>query len=339
MANLLTPNQSSGATGTEGLEAIDQYSQLARVTDAGVTGGTAVRCSSMGKIDGFAVSIRSTKIPVIEGKEYEFIVWLKKSELVGRLKSHIYWYKFKKDSWGEKIGTTYGVNQSSGNDKGIYYKFIARGVAPPGASYAEVSGEQYAGTYQTSYDFYWSEAYFGVTNTKPTISVTTQNNQALTESKTLTLQGTTIDIDNGNVVTVKYQINTGTARAAQSGVSNGSTPLSFSKVLTYRGGRLYDGSIDVSGLLAEGTNHTVTIWAEDDQGGKSDVVTRTFTVKHNKAPIITVGTFPAVQSGLIPPDSITLSGTASDPDGNTLTVKGKLNSGTDQTLLNGVTSG
>ncbi|ATO48258.1 hypothetical protein P4V86_22145 [Brevibacillus laterosporus] len=178
-----------------------------------------------------------------------------------------------------------------------------------------------------------------VDNTKPTISVTTQNNQSLTESKTLTLQGTTIDIDNGNVVTVKYQINTGTARAAQSGVSNGSTPLSFSKVLTYRGGRLYDGSIDVSGLLAEGTNHTVTIWAEDNQGGKSDVVTRTFTVKHNKAPIITVDTFPAVQSGLIPPDSITVSGTSSDPDGNTLTVKAKLNSGTERTLLNGVTSG
>nr|WP_187354031.1 hypothetical protein [Brevibacillus laterosporus] len=210
---------------------------------------------------------------------------------------------------------------------------------PPGAYYAEVSAKQYTGAYNQAYEFYWSEAYFGVTNTKPTISVTAQDNQVLTESKILTLQGSTMDVDNGNVVTTKFQINTGTARAAQSGVSNGSTPLSFSKALTYRGGRLYDGSIDVSGLLAEGTNHTVTIWAEDDQGGKSDVVTRTFTVKHNKAPIITVGTFPAVQSGLIPPDSITLSGTSSDPDGNTLTVKGKLNSGTEQTLLNGVTSG
>ncbi|MCZ0828285.1 hypothetical protein [Brevibacillus laterosporus] len=176
-------------------------------------------------------------------------------------------------------------------------------------------------------------------NSAPTIAVTTGNNLVATEGQTIRIEGSTIDVNNGNVVTVKYQINTGTARAAQSGVSNGSTPLSFSKALTYRGGRLYDGSIDVSGLLAEGTNHTVTIWAEDDQGGKSDVVTRTFTVKHNKAPILTVGTFPAVQSGLIPPDSITLSGAASDPDGNTLTVKAKLNSGTEQTLLNGVTSG
>ncbi|MCR8981410.1 hypothetical protein [Brevibacillus laterosporus] len=176
-------------------------------------------------------------------------------------------------------------------------------------------------------------------NSAPTIAVTTGNNLVATEGQTIRIEGNTMDVNNGNVLTVKYQINTGTARAAQSGVSNGSTPLSFSKVLTYRGGRLYEGSVDVSGLLAEGTNHTVTIWAEDDQGGKSDVVTRTFTVKHNKAPILTVGTFPAVQSGLIPPDSITLSGTASDPDGNTITVKGKLNSGTEQTVLSGVASG
>ncbi|WP_438769984.1 Ig-like domain-containing protein [Brevibacillus sp. JB24b] len=176
-------------------------------------------------------------------------------------------------------------------------------------------------------------------NSAPTLNISTVNNLVISEGSTFTISGNTIDVDNGNVVTIKYQINKGTARAAQSGVSNGSTPLSFSKVLTYRGGRLYDGSIDVSGLLAEGTNHTVTIWAEDNQGGKSDVVTRTFTVKHNKAPIITVDTFPAVQSGLIPPDSITVSGTSSDPDGNTLTVKAKLNSGTERTLLNGVTSG
>ncbi len=177
-------------------------------------------------------------------------------------------------------------------------------------------------------------------NEPPAISVISPlDNLVISEGSTFTISGNTIDVDNGNVVTIKYQINKGTARAAQSGVSNGSTPLSFSKVLTYRGGRLYDGSAVVSGLLAEGTNHTVTIWAEDDQGGKSDVVTRNFTVKHNKAPILTVGTFPAVQSGLIPPDSITLSGTASDPDGNTITIKGKLNSSTEQTLLNGVTSG
>ncbi|MBM7106906.1 glycine rich domain-containing protein [Brevibacillus laterosporus] len=707
MANLLTPNQSTGATGTDGLKAIALYSELERVPDAGVTGGTAVKCSSRGKIDGFEAEIRSTKIPVIQGKEYEFIVWLKRSELVGTLESRIYWYQSKDDSWGVKIGTTNGVKQSSGNDKGIYYKFIARGVAPPGAYYAEVSGAQYAGTFQTSYEFYWSEAYFGITSTKPTISVTTQDNQPLFENQRINIstndftvnitandadpedtlqyqvklnnvvkkgwtaisrnqpvsytfknaditagvlpftivvrdstggetsfnseitkgkigkdsqgrttytfeytskpemfmvpsnatklklecwgasggrtrngnllmekgglggyarselttlsqdvlmiyvggkgedgiesiggkggfngggngggglkntyygggggggggasdvrrgtdltqrilvaggggggghtsaggagdyigydaedysdravggkggtqtaggiggriegkdgglgfggtggknettsssyhfggggggsgyfggggggaaggvlascgggggssyygnlengsttagvregnglvvitllneppkftlsapsdnqvlkendkvniQGTALDLNYGDILVFKCQINNSGIRALDSRVSNGSTPISFSKTLNYQGGRLFDGTLDVSRLLAEGTNHTLSLWVEDNQGGKSDVVTRTFTVKHNKAPIITVGTFPAVQSGLIPPDSITLSGTASDPDGNTLTVKAKLNSGTDQTLLNGVTSG
>ncbi|CCF15415.1 hypothetical protein BLGI_3357 [Brevibacillus laterosporus GI-9] len=177
-------------------------------------------------------------------------------------------------------------------------------------------------------------------NEPPKFTLSTPpDNQILKENDKVNIQGTASDLNNGDILVFKCQINNGTTRALQSGVSNGRTPISFAKTLTYRGGRLFDDTLDVSGFLAEGTNHTLSIWVEDNQGGKSDVVTRTFTVKHNKAPILTVSTFHAVQSGLIPPDSITLSGTASDPDGNTLTVKGKLNSGTDQTLLNGVTSG
>ncbi|AKF94784.1 hypothetical protein EX87_02250 [Brevibacillus laterosporus] len=177
-------------------------------------------------------------------------------------------------------------------------------------------------------------------NEPPKFTLSTPpDNQILKENDKVNIQGTALDLNYGDILVFKCQINNGTTRALQSGISNGSTPISFAKTLTYRGGRLFDGSLDVSGLLAEGSKHTLSLWVEDNQGDKSNVVTRTFTVKHNKAPIITVGTFPAVQSGLIPPDSITLSGTASDPDGNTLTVKAKLNSSTDQTLFNGVTSG
>ncbi|WP_429845596.1 hypothetical protein, partial [Brevibacillus sp. FIR094] len=188
-------------------------------------------------------------------------------------------------------------------------------------------------------EIYWSNAHFGVTNTKPALSLTTENNLVLTEGNIFSVQGSATDIDNGNVVTVKYQINSSTARAAHSGVSNGSAPISFSRPLTYRGGRLYDGAIDVSGLLAEGTTHTLSVWAEDDQGGKSDILTRSFTVRHNKPPVLTVNAFTPVQSGLIPPDTITLSGSVSEPDGNTVTVKGKLNSGSEKTLLSGVSTG
>ncbi|WP_197260801.1 hypothetical protein [Brevibacillus laterosporus] len=180
-----------------------------------------------------------------------------------------------------------------------------------------------------------------VLNQPPTLSLKTpSNNQTLTENDVLIIKGTVSDADKDNVVVTKYRINNGTTRAIASGVSDGSSPISFAKSLLFQNKRLYDGTTDITGIdLAENTDHILTIWAEDDQGGKSDVVTRTFTVKHNKAPILTVGTFPAVQSGLIPPDSITLSGTASDPDGNTITVKGKLNSGTEQTVLSGVASG
>ncbi|USG63965.1 hypothetical protein NDK47_17605 [Brevibacillus ruminantium] len=178
-----------------------------------------------------------------------------------------------------------------------------------------------------------------VLNSVPTVSLSTSNNQVLTEGNTFTIAGSAKDEDSGNVVTVKYKINNGSERNLDAKVSDGSSPIPFSKALTYRGGRLYDGSTDVSGLLAEGTTHTLSVWAVDDQGGQSAVVTRSFTVKYNKAPALTVNTFTPVQSGLIPPDTITLSGTASDPDGNTVTVKGKLNTGTEKTLLSGVSSG
>lgn len=176
-------------------------------------------------------------------------------------------------------------------------------------------------------------------NKTPTLSLITANNLVLTEENTLPITGSATDLDSGNVVTVKYKINNGSERNLDSRVSDGSSPIPFSKTLAYRGGRLYDGTTDVSGLLAEGTTHTLSVWATDDKGGSSPIATRSFTVKYNKAPIVTVDTFTPVQSGLIPPDSLSLSGTASDPDGNTITVKGKLNTGSEKTLLSGVSSG
>nr|WP_255253095.1 Ig-like domain-containing protein [Brevibacillus laterosporus] len=72
------------------------------------------------------------------------------------------------------------------------------------------------------------------------------NNQMLTENATLSIQGTASDINKDNVVTVKYQVNKGMARALQSGVSNGSTPISFAKTLTFQAKRLYDCTTDIT---------------------------------------------------------------------------------------------
>jgi hypothetical protein len=95
----------------------------------------------------------------------------------------------------------------------------------------------------------------------------------------------------------------------------------------------------VSGSLAEGVNHTLSVWAVDNQGGQSNVLTRSFTVHHNRGAIITVDPYTPTQTGLIEPDMITLSGSAFDPDNNTITVTGKINDGTEQVLLSGVISG
>ncbi len=136
---------------------------------------------------------------------------------------------------------------------------------------------------------------FGLTGTianlAPTLTITNPaNNQVLSEgsgSNTLSVSGSATDVDSGNVVTVKYKINNGPTKALQSGVSNGSTPISFAKNLTYHDKRLWDGSTDVTGAdLAENTQHTLTVWDEDDQGGVSNLVTRTFTVIWNRPPVI-----------------------------------------------------
>ncbi|MDC0763486.1 Ig-like domain-containing protein [Brevibacillus sp. AG] len=161
-------------------------------------------------------------------------------------------------------------------------------------------------------------------NKTPTLTLTSPtDNQTLSEGNTMAVQGSASDVDSGNVVTTKYKINNGPVRALQSGVSNGSTPISFAKSLTYRDKRLWDGNTDVIGAdLAENTDHTLTVWAEDDQpGGKSTEVTRKFRVIWNRPPVIDdenrdLGTME------VPPS---VNYTVTEPESNPFTVTEKLN--------------
>ncbi|MCC8435492.1 DNRLRE domain-containing protein [Brevibacillus sp. M2.1A] len=143
-----------------------------------------------------------------------------------------------------------------------------------------------------------------IINNLPTLTLTSpSNNQTLTEGKTLTISGSATDADSGNVVTVKYKIDNGTTYNITASVSNGTTPINFSKTLTYVNNRLYDGSNPVTPILAENVTHTLTVWAEDDQGGKSPDTTRNFTVLYNQPPQIsgsdqdlgTITTPPSIQ--------------------------------------------
>ncbi|WP_242068616.1 Ig-like domain-containing protein, partial [Brevibacillus laterosporus] len=160
-------------------------------------------------------------------------------------------------------------------------------------------------------------------NTAPTLNVASPaDNQTLTENTTVNIQGTASDTDKDNVVTIKYRVNNGTTRALQSGVSNGSTPISFAKTLTFRTKRLYDGTTDLTGSdLAENTDHTLTIWAEDDQGGKSPEVTRKFRVVHNRPPVITGQNEDLGVLSAIPSKNYTVT----EPEGDAFTITEKIN--------------
>ncbi|WNF07281.1 Ig-like domain-containing protein [Brevibacillus borstelensis] len=156
-------------------------------------------------------------------------------------------------------------------------------------------------------------------NDAPSVTLSSPaNNETLTEGKGYSISGSATDIDVGDVVTIKYKINNGTARVLRAADSDGSTSINFSKNLTYRNKRLWDGSTDVVGYdLAQNTNHTLTVWAEDDKGGKSPDITRTFTVIWNRPPVISgqdknLGTISS------PPSE---SFSVTDPDGNPFTIE------------------
>ena len=160
-------------------------------------------------------------------------------------------------------------------------------------------------------------------NQVPTLTLTSPaDNQTLAEGSTFPIAGEASDADNGNVVTVKYKINNGTARAIASGVSDGSSPLSFAKTLTYSNKRLWDGAVDVTGAdLAENVDHVLTVWAEDDQGGKSEEVTRKFRVIWNRPPTISGenGDLGIMEE----PPSVEY--TVTDPETNPFTITEKIN--------------
>lgn len=166
-----------------------------------------------------------------------------------------------------------------------------------------------------------------VHNAAPTITVNTPNNETLYENDTFLVDGNAKDTDKNDIVNVYYQINSSTARPIQTRISDGVSPIPFSEQLTFKGGKLYlpDGTA-FTGALAEGIAHKLKVWAEDNKGGKSEVVERTFYVVPNRAPKLTINPFDT-QSDLINADKVTFTGTTSDPDGNDTVVSYRLNNG------------
>lgn len=160
-------------------------------------------------------------------------------------------------------------------------------------------------------------------NTKPTVTLNTANNLTLYENDTFKIDGSALDPNAGDILNVYYRINGGTSRAIATGISSGAA-IPFNEQLTFKGGVLYKGATAVTGALAEGPAHRLEVWSQDNQGGQSTVAERTFYAVPNRPPALTVNPF-TEQSGAINNDVITLSGTSSDPDGNDVTVKYRVN--------------
>ncbi|MEG6617617.1 fibronectin type III domain-containing protein [Peptococcaceae bacterium 1198_IL3148] len=136
-------------------------------------------------------------------------------------------------------------------------------------------------------------------NTEPNMSVTSPSNNppfsAVTGHDKMTISGNVTDQDVGDVLNIYYRIDSGSKVLLVGNIeANGTKP--FSKDVTV-------------GNLSEG-EHTLYTWVEDNKGGKSEEVSRTFRVDktppNNFTPATTADS--ATQ--------ITLSGSTSDPTNN-----------------------
>ena len=179
--------------------------------------------------------------------------------------------------------------------------------------------------YDTEYVFNYLVEVVYETNNAPSLTLTTTNNRTLYENDSFNITGNSKDVDDGNVVSVKFSLNGGTSRAISTAISTGAD-IPFSKILTFKNKRLYDGSASLTADLAEGTQYTLRVWAEDDKGGRSADVVRTFQVVANRAPVLTIQQV-ADKANLIDSDTVTFNGTVSDPDGNSVTVEQRVGGG------------
>ncbi len=173
-------------------------------------------------------------------------------------------------------------------------------------------------------DWIYSDVYVIQHNVIPTILLNTANNFIMSETEgqnEVLVDGSARDADANDNIIIKMQINDGTIRNIQSALSDGSTPIEFSKKITYSNKRVYDGATPLTNDLAENVDHTLKVWADDGQGGISTVEERTFRVIHNRPPVIS-GTDEDLGELLDTP-SITYQ--VDDPEKQTATITERIN--------------
>ncbi|QDS37645.1 DNRLRE domain-containing protein [Brevibacillus brevis] len=147
------------------------------------------------------------------------------------------------------------------------------------------------------------------------------NGMQLIEGQNYIVTGETLCKSAGAVVNVKIAVSAITT-TIDSYVSDGTTPRSFSKTLTYKNKQLFDGATPVSSVLSESVQYTMIVSATDTTNTVNSLpVYRDFTVKYNMPPVIS-GTNQDLGAVMQIPSA---NYSATDPEANTFTFTEYLN--------------
>ena len=163
---------------------------------------------------------------------------------------------------------------------------------------------------------------FKKSNNLPTITLDLPNDTTLYQNSELKLEGSANDKDVGDAVTTYFSINKGARKAIGSFVSD-ATPKAYSKTLTMKTdgqtASLMDNDTVVVAGLAKDIWHTADVWSEDNNGGKSIVLTRRFKVVPNRPPTLEVTKTPN-GNDITESEVVRIEGSVIDPDGDTVII-------------------
>lgn len=169
-----------------------------------------------------------------------------------------------------------GVYSGTLQISGVNSTFITTHQCPDGSSYEEwrltptysgVVSKPDTRTYQYYYQYTVTVTY--IDNTDPEVTLNLPiNNTERGMAYSLEIEGSVKDIDIGDLLTVFYQVDNGPSRKIQQLTASGKFEL-------------FSGEIPLS-TFTRGT-HSLRIWAEDNNGGSSDRIQRTFVILSSNA--------------------------------------------------------
>ena len=162
------------------------------------------------------------------------------------------------------------------------YIFYWSGTITRPASDTRVYRQNYKGiAYKEGFDNYYKyeTTIKYIDNSAPTLNLLYPKNKVIRSSvsgyNTLKISGTVKDIDIKDILTVKYQLSTGATGDIQTLTANGSD-------------QSFNADVNVSSLK-EG-DHKIYIWVEDNQGAKSNEISRAFSIDKTP-PVITINPY------------------------------------------------